>query len=207
MVSSALCHCLVSSHHQSISFNGMLVKYTSSLSFATYPRAFCTHSLRRSVSSSDSSSIQPPLLWSWKSICAGLPPQSWGHLTSQLEYSHRRSPNILMITAMLVVACKSGDVCCRSFPIATADKTHPRNCFGVKSRTWLGTFRKFHGSSPMRQALYAHSPNCWMALAGEQGGPLSANTCLVGARVCVCVCVCFCARASVRACVCVRVRV
>ena len=98
----------------------------------------------------------------------------------------------------------------RIVPHRHCHKTIPRNCFGVNSMTWLSTFRKFHGFSPMRQALYAQSPNCSMALAGEQGGPLSTNTCLVGARVCVCVreCVflraCKCARVRVRACACVN---
>ena len=158
------------------------------------------------MSESHSSSMYPQSGLHWKSKRAG-PTQSFGHLTSQLEYNQRRSPNSCLIAFRLDEACKNGDGMCGSFPIATADKTIPRNCFGVNSRTWLGTFRKFHGFSPMRQALYAQSPYCSMALLGEQGGPLSANTCLVGARVCVCVSVCFCARASVRACVCVRVRV
>ena len=127
------------------------------------------------MSSSESASIQPHSLWSRKSIGPRLPPQSLCHLTSQLEYSRRRSHNSFLITTMLSVACKSGDGCCGSFPIATADKTIDRNCFFDSSWTWLGTFRNFHGFSPMRQALYDQSPNCGTALAGEVGGTLSPN--------------------------------
>ena len=124
------------------------------------------------MAESHSSSTHPHSGLSPKSMRAG-PTQSFGHLTSQLEYSQRRSPNSCLIAARLDEACKKGDGICRSFPLATAEMTIPRNCGRVKSAMCSGGVRNVHGVSPWRQALYTQSPYCAVALEGVSCGPLS----------------------------------
>ena len=124
------------------------------------------------MSPSHSLSTHPHAGLSPKSIM--LPPvQDLGNLVSQLEYRQRRSPRIPLTAFRLDDACTNGDGICGSFPHATAERTIARNCFRLKSAMCSGGTRRFHGSSPLGQSLYAQSPSSAMTLEGDSCGPLS----------------------------------